>query len=167
MKCKICNGGLFIPLDDHTETFCKTASFLACKQYMLHAEKQLCLMEKVRKSEENRRRYLRIEISKKINLIKLFKSGKFISHVSSKTKTVDVSKGGMRVTIDNPLGYASMVQFSFDDSFPQALHKVTGHVEWCNKQIDKPGYQAGVSFHGDRIVEAMCLYLKKNCKCRG
>jgi hypothetical protein len=159
MKCGICNGGICIPLDDHAEAFCKTPHFLACMQYTLHSENHICLLEKVRNSEENRRKYLRIETSQDITLVKIFESGKIVSHFSSAAKTIDMSKGGVRMATKKPLAHDTMVHFSFDDPFPQALHQITGQVEWCNKQVDKPGYQAGVSFQGDHIVEAMGRYL--------
>lgn len=159
MKCCIANNGLCIPLDDHAEAFCKTSHFSACMQYTLFSENQICLLEKVRKSEENRRKYMRIETSCEITLVKFLKSKQLKSQFSYRAKTIDVSKGGMRMEMDNPLVHDTLVQCSFDDSFPQALHEVTGQVEWCNKQVDGPGYQAGLSFQGDHIVEAMERYL--------
>ena len=67
-------------------------------------------------------------------------------------QTIDVSKSGMRVAIDKPLLHDALVQFSFDDSFPLKIHEVTGQVEWCNKQVDEPGYQAGLSFQDKCII---------------
>lgn len=65
------------------------------------------------------------------------------------------------MTTDKPLTHETVIQFSFDDSFPEMLHEVTGQVEWCNKQVDEPGYQAGVSFRGAHIIEAMGRYLEQ------
>ncbi len=163
-KCSLCNGGLFIPLDDHMEAFCKTFRFSACVQYTLHSENQIYLQEKVRISEENRRKYLRIETAHEITLVKILKSGKLVSDFSSDAKTIDVSKGGMRMFTQNPLAYDTLVHFTFDNSFPQALHEVTGQVQWCNKQLNETGYQAGISFQGDHIVEAMGRYLGQKNK---
>lgn len=118
-------------------------------------------MGKVRKSEENRRKYLRIVTSHQITLVKIFESGKRLSHFSSRAKAIDMSKGGMRMATDDPLADNAMIQFSFDDTFPQILNEVTGQVEWCNKQIDKPGYQAGLSFKETHIIEAMGSYLEQ------
>ena len=130
----------------------------------IYSENQICLLEKVRKSEVNRRKYLRIETSHDITLVKIFKPKQSESELSYKAKTIDVSSGGMRMAIINPLTHDSIVHCSFDNSFPPALHEVTGIVEWCNKQIDEPGYQAGLSFKGDDIVEAMRRYLKQENK---
>lgn len=91
----------------------------------------------------------------------IIKSGEFVTDFSSDAQTIDVSKGGLRMTTDNLLLHDTKVQFSFDDSFPLPLHKVIGQVEWCNKQIDEPGYQAGVSFLNKDAVEAMGHYLEQ------
>lgn len=159
MKCSICNDGLFIPLDDHVKIFCESPHFTACKQYTHHSENQISLLENVRKSEENRRKYLRIQTSHAITLVKISGSDKQEPPFSSSANTIDVSKGGMRVATDKPLLYDSVIQFSFDDSLPQSLHGLTGQVKWCHKQLDEPGYQAGVSFQADHIIEAMVRHL--------
>jgi hypothetical protein len=164
MKCGICNGGLFIPMDDHAETFCITPHFPACLQYTNNLKKEALFRIKVRKSEENRRKNLRIETSHKITLVKIFESGKLVSNYLPEAKTIDVSMSGMRMETRKPLLHDMMIRFSFDDSLPRIFHEVTGQIEWCNKQIDDPGYQAGVSFKEKHIKEAMGRYLGKNKK---
>jgi hypothetical protein len=158
-KCSLCNGGLFIPLDDHVEAFCKTFRYPSCVQYSLHSENQIYLQEKIRISENNRRKYLRLESSHKITLLKILQADKSESHVGSDAKTIDLSKGGIRMFTKDPLTNDALVQFSFDESFPQTFHEITGQVKWCNKQINETGYQAGISFQGAHIAEAMGRYL--------
>ena len=159
-KCSICNSGLFIPLDNHTDVFCKTPRYSACMQYILYSENQIFLLEKVRKSEENRRKFLRFQNSRAITLIKIFGSGNLSAKISSEAQTIDVSKSGMRVATEKPLRHDATVQFSIDKSFPLGVHEVTGQVEWCNKQVDEPGYHVGLSFQGNHIIEAMERYLE-------
>ena len=65
----------------------------------------------------------------------------------------------MRLTTKNPLINHSLVQFTFDQSFPENLQNGTGQVAWCNKQIDEPGYQAGITFQDDRLITSMDQYL--------
>jgi hypothetical protein len=160
-KCSISNGGLFIPLDDHAETYCYSLHFGSCSQYTFHSENQILLQERVRKTEENRRKHLRFEASYYINTVKIFEFGERLAHSLPEAKTIDMSKGGMRMVIDTPLADHAMIQFSFDESFLQKLNDITGQVEWCNKQIDEPGYQAGISFKETHIIEAMGNYLEQ------
>ena len=154
-KCTICDNGLFIPLDNHVEAFCKTSRFPACMQYALYSENHIDLQEKVRNSEVNRRKYLRIESSHTISLIKIFESGNLVSQEPYRALTIDISKNGMRLATDKPLVRNALVEFSFDDYFPLNIHEATGQIEWCNKQVDEPGYQAGVSFQGNHVIETL------------
>ncbi len=160
LKCRVCNGGLFIPLDDHMAVYCTTPAYPQCLQYELNSEKQLQIMEEASGARKNRRQYMRINASYKVILAKLVEAGEIVSHQSTVAKTLDVSKGGMRLTTEKPLLSNTVVQFSFDDSFPKSLQGGTGQVTWCNKQVDEPGYQAGISFRGDHLIEAMGSYLE-------
>jgi hypothetical protein len=155
VKCTICDNGLFIPLDNHAEAFCKTSRFPACMQYALYSENHIYLQEKVRKSEENRRKFLRIESSHAITLVKIFTPSDLLPRLPLGLQTIDVSRSGMRVATDKPLLHDALVQFAFDDSFPLKIHQVTGQIEWCNKQVDEPGYQAGVSFKGNQVIDTL------------
>lgn len=159
MKCRICKGGLFIPLDDHIEVYCKTPDFPQCLQYSLHPNNYLEIITKDSQINGNRRNNARVEASYQITLVRLIHSGKIVPHFSTFAKTLDLSRGGMRLTTNKPLVNDSVLQFSFGDSFPQSLQQGTGQVAWCNKEIDNPGYQAGISFQDDHIIEAMGLYL--------
>lgn len=162
MKCRICKGGLFIPLDNHIEAYCKTPDFPKCLQYSLHPENHLEIIAKESRKESNRRNFFRIAACHKITLVKLIHSGTVVSHFSTFAKTLDLSSGGMRLTTAKPLTNDSVVQFSFGESFPQDLHEGTGLVAWCSKEIDDPGYQAGISFQEDHLKEAMRLYLGRH-----
>ncbi len=102
---------------------------------------------------------MRFETSRHLTLIKIFASGKLVSHAESDVKTIDVSKGGVRMATEKPLDSDTVVQISFDDATSQTLHEITGHIKWCNKQIDEPGYQTGVHFREEHIIEAMGRYL--------
>ncbi|MBU1567112.1 MAG: PilZ domain-containing protein [Proteobacteria bacterium] len=159
MKCQICKGGLFIPMDDHMEAYCKTLNFPQCLQYSLHPKNHLEINAKESQGNRNRRNFGRVEACHKITLVKLIHSGKIVSHFSTFAKTLDLSSGGMRVTTNKPLLNDSIIQFSFGDSFPKDLHEATGLVVWCNKEIDDPSYQAGISFQDSHLIKAMGLYL--------
>ncbi|MFH0785385.1 MAG: PilZ domain-containing protein [Pseudomonadota bacterium] len=159
MKCRICKDGLFIPLDDHINGYCKTPDYIQCLSYTLHPENHLERDEKSKLLNESRRKFARIEACHKITVVKLVHSGTVVSHFSSFAKTLDLSNGGMRLTTNRPLANNTVVQFLFGKSFPQDLQEGSGQVAWCNKEIDNPGYQAGIAFHDDRIIKAMALYL--------
>lgn len=158
-KCELCNDGLFIPFDDHIKTYCKTANHPQCLQYTLYAGAYLQLEDSSGADFQNRRRHPRVEVHHKVTLVKSTDSGEIISHHSAIAKTLDISSNGMRLEVDVPLQDDTVIQFSFDDSFPKALQSGIGQVRWCNKQIDHKGYQAGLTLQGEKTVEAMKTYL--------
>ena len=159
LKCQICKGGLFIPLDNHIEAYCKTPDYPQCLQYALHTENHLQLIDKATQSNKNRRKFARIEACYKITLVRLAPFGTAVSHFATFAKTLDISNGGMRLTTNELLINDSVLQFSFDDSFPENIKDGAGQVAWSNKEVDAPGYQAGISFHDDQTIEAMGRYL--------
>lgn len=157
-ECRICKNGLFIPLDNHIEVYCKTTDYVQCLQYGLHPENRLQRVDKTEQSK-NRRKYERVEANLKVTLVKYIHSGEIGSHCSAFAKTMDLSCGGMRLTTNKPLPNDSIVMFSFDNSFGSTLKECSGKVAWCNKAIDHPGYQAGITFRDDNMIKAMNSYL--------
>lgn len=155
MECQLCQEGLFLPLDDHIEVYCKTPHYTQCKHCILHSEKHSLLMDKQRQAPWNRRRYERIETCNKVTLVELLSSGQPLTHSSIIGQTVDLSKGGMHFTTEKPMVKGTIVQFSFDRNFPENLQEGKGQIAWCNKHIDEPGYHAGISFQKDHLLNAM------------
>lgn len=158
-KCLVCNGGLFIPLDDHVDVYCKTPDYPQCLQYCMNSEIDLEFIKEATKPHDNRRKYQRHPSIHKVTLVKLTKSGEIVSHLSTVAKTLDLSQGGMRLNMEKPLADDTLIRFSFEDSLPEILRDGTGLVQWCNKQIDEDGYQAGISFQNKQHIETMGLYL--------
>ncbi|NTW87682.1 MAG: PilZ domain-containing protein [Desulfobulbaceae bacterium] len=163
MKCKISKGGLFIPLDDHAEVYCKSPDFPQCLQYSLHPKQPLELIDNIRQNDRNRRKFTRVKASYKITLVRHIHSGEVVSHFSTIATTLDLSSSGMRLTTDKPLINDSVIQFVFNDFFPENLQEGTGQVAWCSKEIDSPYYQAGISFQDDQLIKAMGSYLNLHC----
>lgn len=152
-------GGLFIPLDEHMEVYCNTPDYSQCLQYSMHPKPHPVTNGSVCKINKNRRNSERLKVRYTITLVRLLQSERVVSHFSTHATTLDLSNGGMRLTTSKPLSNDTIVHFSFGDSFPQSFKECTGHVEWCNKEIDSPDYQAGISFHDSHLIEAMGLYL--------
>ena len=162
MKCRLCNDGLFIPLEDHINIYCKTANHPQCLQYSLYAEASLKSGEKSGYPLKNRRKHPRIEVQHRITLIRFTQSGEIAAHYPATAKTLDVGAGGMQLTIADPLPRDAQIQFAFDDSFPKPLQSGTGRIEWCNKMPGGSAYHAGLSFKGKEIKRAMEFYLGVN-----
>ncbi|MCP3933576.1 MAG: PilZ domain-containing protein [Bacteroidetes bacterium] len=158
-KCLACNGGLFIPLDEHIEVYCKKPDYPQCLQYSMQVRTLPEAVDHVSDPNDNRRQYQRHPSVHKVTLVKLIKSDEIVSHYSTVASTLDLSQGGMRLNVGKPLADDTIIQFSFEDSLPEILREGTGQVQWCNKKTDETGYQAGISFQGDQLIKTMGLYL--------
>lgn len=161
-KCRICQGGLFIPLDDHVEAYCTTLSYPQCVQYTLEHDQQHLQPDRNQEITQNRRQYPRTQACWKITLVRLSTSNIVTPHFSAIAETIDLSRTGMRLTTRKPLPDSALLTFSFDHSFPKTPDDSIGVVMWCNKEIDNPGYQAGIAFKDDTTREAVAAYLDRH-----
>jgi len=87
-----------------------------------------------------------------------------VQRLKEDAETLDVSSDGMRLHTSVPLVNDTVIQFTFNDTFPEPLKTGAGLVEWCKKQLDGPGYQAGISFHSKGIIDAMKNLLKTSAR---
>ena len=160
LKCSLCSEGLFIPLDDHIEAYCKTEEYPMCLQYNLSSESYLnSVAVNQAVGNDNRRQYQRVEGLHRITLVRLSASGKIASHFALQATTLDLSLGGLRLQAEEPLINDTVVQFSFDDLAPDFPLNGTATIKWCHRLIDIPEYQAGLAFCGTHTTEAMGMYL--------
>lgn len=134
-------------MDDHVEIYCTTKDYSQCLQYNQQTTNQLLLIESTRRSLQNRRQHERFELHQDITLVKLFDTDHIV-RISTNAKTLDMSRAGMRLSLETPLQSDGLIRFSFDDVHSDQILTGKGHIAWCNKQIDEPGYQAGVVFEG-------------------
>lgn len=159
MKCKICSGGLFIPLNDHIETYCKTPSHEQCLQYSMHLESDDQCIDKTADRYKNRRKYTRVATQRNVTLVQLINSKRIVTHHPIAASTIDMSMGGMRIHTDRPLTSDSLMHLSFEPPLGDNQNNCIGQVAWCNKQIDEPGYQVGISFHDEQFIQTMGIFL--------
>jgi hypothetical protein len=157
MKCLVSRGGLFIPLDHHIELFCTTAEHCSCLQYISHQTHGEQLLIDNMQEKLNRRHYLRVEAKHRLKLMRMMAGG---SQLAVPAKVLDLSQGGMRVSLESPLTGDSLLQFSFEPSFPAGFHEGLGQVAWCHKEIAQAGYQAGIAFQDAAQIRAMASYLE-------
>lgn len=155
-KCRVCNDGLFIPLEEHIVAYCTSKDHHHCLQYSIHAPKS----RQTRDDSINRRQSLRVKLTNQIQILKFSKSGEVIQQLEGNAETLDVSSVGMRLHTSVPLVNDSVIQFSFNGTFPEPLKSGAGLVEWCKKQLDAPGYHVGISFQSKWIIDAMDNLLK-------
>lgn len=158
-SCKLSSEGLFIPLDDHIEIYCKSPDHKLCLQYSMsvHAAQQ---EDSAYEDRVNRRAYTRFNSTHQVTLVRLKDSGNIAFHHATKANTLDLSSGGMRLVAREPIMSDTLMQFSFDDSFPELLQKGVAKTRWCRSVQDSLDYQIGIEFIDDEVKAAMDSFLK-------
>jgi hypothetical protein len=156
--CKIQEAGLFIPLEDHIEIYCKSAEHTHCRQFRF-IEQVLPGKEKTSKRGRNRRRSSRVKSNHHITLVRLSDSGHKVDNSPSIASTLDISSGGMRLMTRELLMHDSIIQFQFKSTFPSAVKSGLAKVKWCVPTKRDLRYQAGLAFQNTQIIQAMGEYL--------
>jgi hypothetical protein len=156
--CKIQNAGLFIPLEDHVEIYCKSAEHVLCRQFRL-IEQTKPVAEKAGVRGKNRRKHSRVKTNHHLTLVRLSDSGNVVCTNPSIASTLDISSGGMRLTTRELLMHDSIIQFHFKGSVPSSVKSGLAKVKWCAPTKKDLRYQAGLAFQNPQIMEAMGEYL--------
>ena len=161
LKCNLCTKGLFIPLEDHIEIYCKTEEYQTCSHYILSIESyRQSVTSNVENPNYNRRRHVRIEGIHPVTLNPLNSGGKVVPQFSIHAKTLDLSLGGLRLQTKEPLINDTLIRFSFDDFAHNLFLTGTAIIRWCHQLINSSEYQAGLAFCDNQATEAMKMYLQ-------
>jgi len=145
-------------MEDHVDRYCTTDNYPNCLQYSHQVSNQLQFADENIYSFINRRRFVRIKLERQVTLIP---TGVIVDrhNLHNKARTLDLSVGGMRLTTEMPLQNDSEIQFSFDEIQSEQMLAGKGYIAWCNKQIDEPGYQAGIVFGEKNFSKEIGSYL--------
>ena len=143
-KCRISTGGLFIPLDDHIDIYCITEDYSLCLQYNMNnnipeASNDVAI-------HGNRRSFPRLEAQYRVTLVKITETGQLAKHFSLNATTVDISKGGMRLTTSEQLVDDTHIAFTFIDDLPKELQSGIAKIKWSKKNEATGDYYAGLAF---------------------
>jgi len=158
--CKMQATGLFIPLDDHIEIYCKSAEHILCRQYRLGQETSRETGKAGHDiNTQNRRLHPRITSNHHLSLVRLSDSGQVVCHRPSRASTLDLSSGGMCLTTRELLMHDSIIQFHFKSPFPSTLKSGLAQVKWCVPAGNDLEYHAGLAFQNDEVIRAMDTYL--------
>ncbi len=93
--------------------------------------------------------------------ITIVQADEYIEDVSPQlsAQVVDFSQGGIRLLASTQLNRDTTVTCSLDDTFPEHLRSGAAMIRWCRPLLNNSGYQAGLSFHDDRISLALQSHL--------
>lgn len=150
-NCVLSLEGLFIPLDDHIETFCRSDNYSQCDQHRVNiSTDEMDLYHTV----SERRQFDRHSGSQEITIIQ---TDEYFDDKNPllAARVVDFSQGGIRLLAPMQLSRDTTVTCALDDSFPEHLRSSAAMIRWCRPLLNNGGYQAGLSFRDARIPLAL------------
>ncbi|MEW6218455.1 MAG: PilZ domain-containing protein [Thermodesulfobacteriota bacterium] len=156
--CMMTGAGVFIPLPDHIDAFCRTLEFASCKHF-----RRSCELQRARAEErgilftDGRRRYPRLPSRVSVALAAANGNGQG-QILADQAHTVDLSIGGMRVETPTSLPAEKMVLFTFGEGFARPAFQGLGQIRWADRVPDGT-FQAGVAFLDYQTSQAVSQHL--------
>jgi hypothetical protein len=141
--CGLSEGGLFIPVARHTETFCKTANFSTCAQFQRFVMRSF--QEKDEKYPNDRRCHSRVPTRNQHTSVQIQVEEDPEHVIDLSISAVDLSPGGLRLESHHPVPVDSPIFFSLDGSFVEGTIHGSGLVKWCKALAGTSVYQVGVA----------------------
>ncbi len=157
-NCKISDEGLFIPLDGHTDTFCKSPDYFLCEHYCVNSPTDEISLHNTVSERRQFDRHSRFQE------IKIIQSAEYIDDTDAQlsARVVDFSQNGIRLLAPAQLDRDTTVTCALDDSFPEHLRSSAAMIRWCRPLLNNSGYQAGLSFRDDRISLALRSFVNQD-----
>ena len=164
-SCLISKKGLYLPVSDHINTYCRTDNYLLCSQF----EEQGAglpeyqngsgkVVDRRKRKVADRRESARILGNYLLQLAGLQENGNTSFLLDKKATTVDLSAGGIRLKTSCELSVDSMVSFSLNDDSGPPIQGI-GQIRWCRLIEDGSVYHAGIVFTDGSTSGAVRRYL--------
>ncbi len=143
-RCSIRRNGLFIPLQSHIASYCKSPNYRGCSLYqteIAHVEAEQA------GNPFNRRKYRRSPSKQTVQLRYFDDDGHCYQGSPKLADTINLSAGGMQISTLEPLLDETIIHFSFRKSASSKNRKGLARVTWCRYEEAAMKYKAGLSFH--------------------
>lgn len=149
-SCLSSKSGLYLPVAEHVAIYCQGGGYSSCPQYIQQAYRD----ELADEQHGNRRHFRRVP-------------GRFFTRLTERTKssldrviedaaiTVDLSAGGIRFELCQPLPEGTEILFSLNGDFSDTPLHGTGQVKWCRSLDNAHIFHAGISFVDQSIAGAI------------
>jgi hypothetical protein len=140
-------GGLYLPLPEHIETFCKTNNYNKCYHYVAGCDEIRNAAPKVEDGVVNRRRYRRIQERFSLQLAEPSVDGADTIALDEDAYTFDMSMGGLGFVTRRMISPETKVKFILKDSADSSPLVGAGVVRWTvNNSSDSDLFFSGLSF---------------------
>jgi len=152
--CTMTKGGLYIPLPEHIEEFCKTPRFSDCQQY-LRGRQLLRQAAQETAVADSRRHFPRRRSQLPVILAHCDAQGKPMDVIDSNAITIDLSLGGLGLQSAKELPASRVLHFQLLSPRHQQRFAGTGEVRWSFHDQRSGRYRAGLSFVDNTISQEL------------
>jgi len=144
--CSMTKGGIYLPLKEHIEMFCKTPHFLECHQYVRGSKigAKTSLEEDYR--DNGRPQFRRIADLLSLSLANCDEAGRPCQLIDGNACTVDLSPGGMRLESHHRLSTHDLISFTFGPHFSTPNLTGVGQIMWSTAANEPDLFHAGLAF---------------------
>jgi len=140
-------GGLYLPLPEHIESFCKTSNYGKCYHYIVGCEQIRNAAPKVENGVVNRRRYRRVMERLPLVLSEPILDGDGATLIDDSAYTFDMSMGGVGFVTSRRIPPKTKVRFTLRDSGGGLPLIGAGIVQWAtSNSSDSTLFLSGLSF---------------------
>ncbi len=145
--CLMTVGGVYLPLPEHVETFCKTVNYSKCYHYIVGCEEIKNAAPKIEDGVVNRRRYRRVMERIPIMLSEDMGEGLSVDVIDDNAYTFDISMGGVGLVTKRKISPDTKVKFTLMDTGENAPIIGAGIVQWSKSDSQNSDvFLSGLSF---------------------
>lgn len=145
--CSMTKGGIYLPLKEHIEMFCKTPHFLECHQYVRGSKIGAKTgLEETYYRDNGRRQFRRLPDLLSLSLANCDEAGRPCHLIDGNACTIDLSPGGMRLESCQRLSPNDLIAFTFGPHFSTPNLVGVGQIMWSTASNQPDMYHAGLAF---------------------
>ena len=144
--CAMTRGGVYLPMPEHIEMFCKTSHFTDCHHYVRGNQLSSEAGRKDGCKDHGRRQFRRIPDMFSLVLSTCDETGRPCQLLDAHAHTIDVSPGGVRLQSSRQLTPDNLVAITFGPDFSSPSLTGIGQVRWSVATDSPELYLAGLSF---------------------
>ncbi len=154
-SCTMTKGGLYIPLPEHVEEFCKKPRFDKCQQYLRGQQLLRQPVQEAAAAQDSRRHFPRRRNHLPLVLSNCDAHGKPVDVIDRNAITIDMSLGGLGIQSSRELPEAKVLHFQLLSPQGKQGFSGMGEVRWGFRDQQSGRYRAGLSFVGNTISQEL------------
>ncbi len=155
--CLMTTGGLYLPMPEHIETFCKKSSYDKCHYYIIGCEEIRNVASRVEGGIVNRRHYRRVQERLSLVLAGIAQGdGGGAEIFDDSAYTFDVSMGGVGFVSRCEILPKTKVAFTLGNRASGSSLAGAGVVQWTERNsVDPELFFSGLSFVDRKCQQAI------------